>query len=88
MCMGRAGLLWAEIQPSNKRINGKVQVYVAWIKTINPIDTGGRRGLAVSRWTQSRRSRVRYCSGASFIKILPQARLSYKGRTSLHNQNN
>ena len=28
-----------------------------------------RRGLAVACWTQSRRSRVRYCSGASFIKI-------------------
>ena len=26
---------------------------------------------AVARWTQSRRSRVRYCSGASFIKISP-----------------
>ena len=32
---------------------------------------GEGRGLAVARWTQSRRSRVRYCSGASFIKISP-----------------
>ena len=30
--------------------------------------SGGRLGLAVERWTQSRRSWVRYCSGASFIK--------------------
>ena len=30
---------------------------------------GGRCHLAVARWTQSRRSKVQYCSGASFIKI-------------------
>ena len=30
---------------------------------------GGRRGLAVACWTQSRGSRVRHWSGASFIKF-------------------
>ena len=29
---------------------------------------GSGSGLAVARWTQSRRLRLRYCSGASFIK--------------------
>ena len=30
----------------------------------------GRHGLVVARWPQSRGLRDRYCSGASFIKIL------------------
>ena len=31
---------------------------------------GGHRGLALARWTQSSRPQVRYCPGASFIKII------------------
>ena len=46
--------------------------FVRWlaVSTINisSLVSSGSRGLVVARWTQSRRSWVRYCSGASFVK--------------------
>ena len=46
-----------------------VTEYKAWSRRqVFPRGQGGRRGLAVARWIQSKRSRVRYFSGATFIK--------------------